>query len=152
MGTTVQDVMTAPVVTLRPDETVHEAAERLAGARISGAPVVENGKVVGIISETDILRALAPEEFMEKKVSTLEAITMILGWVPTEHRSEPRVVEVMSSDVITVSPATSVWAAAGLMDRHEVNRLPVIDAEGELVGVVSRADLVRAAGRAESDA
>jgi CBS domain-containing protein len=141
--------MTVSVVTLRPDETVHEAAARLADGGISGAPVVEDGKVVGMVSETDILRALAPEEFSEKKVSTLEAITMILGWVPAERRSEPRVVEVMSPDVFTVSPTTSVWAAAGLMDRQEVNRLPVIDTEGDLVGIVSRADLVRAVGRDE---
>lgn len=143
----VNDVMTHLVVTLRPDDPVHEAAARLARNGISGAPVVESGKVVGIVSESDIIRAAAPPG---RAPARLGALTMIER---SRHDAgaATAVSDVMSTNVVTVSRDASIWTAASLLERRGIKRLPVVDGEGYLIGIVSRADLVRVMGRSDRD-
>ena len=112
-----KDIMTQDVVTISPDTRVRDAAKILDQKRISGVPVVDGGKVVGICSEADILNA----GDMERPVN-----------------------EVMSKDVVSVGPDTDVQEIARLMSDHGIKRVPVIDEAGRLVGIVSRADIVRA--------
>lgn len=119
----VRDVMTNLVVSFRPDDPIEEAVRKLLSNRISGGPVVSAGVVVGVVSEADVARVLR---------------TAAPG-------SVPRVVaDVMTRDVVTVGPDASVGEAAILMDRHSVRRLPVVDGDGYLCGVMARADVVRA--------
>lgn len=137
----VEDVMTRSVVTLDPDETVHEAAKRLAHHRISGAPVVQEGKVVGVITESDIIRAALPPIPSEGGPAALEILTHA---DEVGHRPESKTVaEVMTTLVVEISPEDSTGKAAAEMERRGVNRLPVVDRDGTLVGIVARADLVR---------
>jgi CBS domain-containing protein len=112
---TVEDVMTYLVVKLHPHESVREAASRLKQNDISGAPVMQDETVVGIVSGTDLMRA-----------------------------GDGRVDSVMTRRVITTSPSASIMEAASVMERHRVKRLPVCDDEGELLGVVSRSDILGA--------
>ncbi|MGI8774502.1 MAG: CBS domain-containing protein [Actinomycetota bacterium] len=147
----VADVMTNLVVTFRPQDTIQEAARRLLANRISGAPVVEHGRLVGVVSETDLVSAYAPPAPQGSAYIATDPLMFLLrGAVPRpmHHRT---VGDVMTEGVISVSPDASVWQAAALIDRHGIRRLPVVDAEGYVVGVLARADLVRAMARTDED-
>lgn len=142
----VDEVMTRLFVALKPEDSIHHAAQRLARNHISGAPVVEKNRVVGVISESDIIRATYPTEHGVVK-NFLDAIANLRHKETEESLHDLTVGEAMASPAITVSPDASVWEAAALSERHRVKRLPVVDTKGWLIGVVSRADLVRAMGR-----
>jgi CBS domain-containing protein len=141
----VKEVMTRSVVTIAPDETLQRAAGRLAKHRIAGAPVVEEGKLVGMVTEQDIVRAVLPPVPTEGSLSVLEVMAHI---DQVENRpSQKTVADAMSTLVVDISPEASLWEAATEMEQRGVNRLPVVDESGALVGIVSRADLVRIMGR-----
>ena len=144
----VQDVMTTEVVIVSPEDSIQEAARRLAGNRISGMPVVTGRLVVGIVSESDLIAALTPLAERERGMTLLDFVM----WTrePTDRSHEPAVVDdVMSKVVATIAPTATMWEAAAAMHRRGVKRLPVTDNEGRLIGIVSRADLVRAIAQQE---
>jgi CBS domain-containing protein len=143
----VQDVMTHLVMMLHPTDTIHKAAQKLARNRISGAPVVEDGKVVGMISESDLVTAAMPSARREHGASILDFLTVAGQRRSHAHREAETVAEIMSPLVIQVSPGASVWAAASTMERRGVKRLPVVDEDDYLVGIISRADVVKALAR-----
>ncbi|MGI8708922.1 MAG: CBS domain-containing protein [Actinomycetota bacterium] len=147
----VSDVMTHLVVTFRPQDTIQEAARRLLKNRISGAPVVEGGRLVGVVSEADLVVAYAPPVHTGSHfVATDPLMFLLRGTVPREvHHTT--VGDVMTKNVVSVSPEASVWEAASLIDRYGIRRLPVIDSEGYVMGVLARADLVRAMARGDED-
>lgn len=140
----IKDVMTHLVVMLYPTDTIHEAAIRLARNRISGAPVVEDGKVIGIVSESDLIHAVMPPVPIDRGASILDVLSVLGRAKPRSHEHGKTVVEVMSPLVIQVSPETSIWKAASIMERKGIKRLPVVDDEDYLLGIVSRGDLVKA--------
>src|SRR5579872_173568 len=112
---TAADVMTPGPVTLRPEVSVHEAAQILSEHRISGAPVVdENHSIIGIVSEYDLIA-----------------------------RSGTAVREVMTRDVVMVRDTASVDQVRAILVSQRLKRVPVVDAQSRLVGLISRADLVR---------
>jgi CBS domain-containing protein len=136
---TVRDLMTTRVVTVTETTPFKELAAVMAAQRVSAVPVLSpGGQVTGLVSEADLL---PKEEFQQ------DPYARPISWWQrhTERRRAGGVVarEVMSAPVITISPAASVVAAARLMDRSHVKRLPVTTADGRLAGIVSRADLVR---------
>jgi CBS domain-containing protein len=142
----VRDVMTHLVVMLYPQDTLNEAARRLSRNRISGAPVVEQDRVIGILSESDLIDASTPADVKGHGLSIFE-------WLPGHpHAARPlgelRVGDVMTGNVATVAPDASVWAAAETMHRRGVKRLPVVDGRGYLIGIVSRGDLIQAMAEA----
>lgn len=152
MKKVVADVMTHETVSLSPTDTVHEAASRLAQHDISGAPVVENGKVIGIVSEADLMRAAIPPAKVDKpRSSTMTLLGLFLRGQGTEPSDDATVASIMTEDVVTVLPSASIWDAASTMEKRGVKRLPVIDKDGELVGIVSRADLVGAMARTDDE-
>ena len=146
-GLRVREVMTHLVVALGPDESVHQAAQRLAGNNISGAPVVEDGRVIGMISEADLLHAVAPHHGGARGASVLDFLEHIGGARPSRRGHGIRVEEVMSPFVVEIGPDASIWEASRLMERKGLKRLPVVDTEDRLIGIVSRADLIRAIAR-----
>jgi CBS domain-containing protein len=144
----VADVMTRKVKTVPPDATLKEVAAILTELRVSGLPVVESGRVVGVVSEADILlkeRGPKPERHR------------LLGHVladgdPLAAKLEARTAgEAMTSPAVTITPDRSVARAASLMIERAVNRLPVVDDDGAIVGIVTRADLVRAFVRSDEE-
>lgn len=152
MKQSVADVMTHESVSLSPSDTLHEAAALLAQNNISGAPVVENGTVVGIVSEADLMRAAIPPAKVDKpRSSTMTLLGLLLRGQVARPSEDATISSVMTEDVITVAPTASIWDAASTMARRGVKRLPVVDKEGKLVGIVSRADLVGAMARTDDE-
>jgi CBS domain-containing protein len=135
----VAEVMTTQVLTVRPETTLKEVAGLLGSRGISGAPVVdEAGHVVGVVSEADILA----KERRPRRASRLDRL-FARGTV--DRKAAARTAgEAMTAPAVTIGADRRVDAAAAMMLDRSVNRLPVIDREGLLVGIVTRADLVRA--------
>jgi CBS domain-containing protein len=145
----VEDVMTNEVRTVRSETLLKEAAEILAWQRISGLPVVDTeNHVVGVLSEGDIL--LKERGETEKK-------SLFDRWfeIPLPEfvsKLEARTAgEAMSAPAITIGPKRPLTEAANRMIDEGVNRLPVVDDAGKLIGIVTRADLVRAFVRSDEE-
>ena len=143
-----RDIMTREVITVRCDTPVREVIQTLLDNRISGVPVVEDGRVVGIVSEGDLIlreRALRPRTGMAYLAQQLFEDHAKLA---EEYRKAHGMVaeEVMTREVITCPPGMPVEEIANLMATRHVKRLPVVENE-LLVGLVSRADVLRAAAR-----
>ena len=141
--------MTRMVVMFNPSETIHEAARRLARNKISGAPVVDKGKPVGMVSEADLIRAVLPAD-AARRPSMLDTIESFFGAARTVDAKPPTVADVMSTPVVRIAPEASIWRAAEVMDRTGLKRLPVVDEDDYLVGILSRADLIKAMAKDDS--
>ena len=139
-GMEVRDAMTRLAVTLRPGDSIVDAARVLSSNRISGAPVVEDGRVTGVVSEADLMRALSSPR---RGAPSQPLMLLLLRGTATQETRDVLVGDVMSRRVISIGPRGSIWEAAGLINRHGVRRLPVVDDDGYLVGVLARSDLVR---------
>ncbi len=140
----VADVMTRTVISVTPDTTIADAAALLLEHRISGLPVVDpKGAVVGIVTEGDLLRRT--ETGTERRHARWLEFLIAPGRLAQEYANAnaKRVGEVMSADVVAVTPQDSLAEVVRQMEDHNVKRLPVVEA-GRLVGIVSRANLVRA--------
>jgi CBS domain-containing protein len=144
----VEDVMTVAVTTTTPETPLRVLARELGQHGISGMPVVEDGRVVGVISEADVLAKArrAPHDAR----GPLERL--LHSGVPEDavKHQATLVGEAMTAPAITVESFCSIATAAGRMLEHGVNRLPVLSG-GRLVGIVTRADIVRAFARPDTD-
>jgi len=146
----VRDLMSKDVITVAPDATLKDVATTLVERGISGMPVCdEAGRVVGVISEADIL---------QKERGRVERRGGPLAWVldPTHYadvtKSQARTAgEAMTAPAITIAPSSPAAAAARLMVAENVNRLPVVSQDERLLGIVTRADLVRAFTRPDDE-
>jgi CBS domain-containing protein len=140
----VADIMTRQVISVTPETTIAEAARLLLDNRISGLPVVDpGGAVVGIVTEGDLLRRV--ETGTQRRHSHWLEFLIAPGRLAREYTdaNARNVGEVMSAEVVSVTPQEALPEVIRLMEHHHVKRLPVIEA-GRLVGIVSRANLVRA--------
>jgi len=135
----VRDLMTTDPITTTPDAPLKEAARVMVREKVSGLPVMEGGKLVGIVTEGDFLRQEANRD-QPYRLSLLEALFGDGGAEPAVET----VGEVMSEPVITITADATVSEAARVMSHRRVKRLPVVDDDGELIGVISRADVVNA--------
>lgn len=116
----VKDVMTRDVISVSPKTNVIEAAKKMKSANIHTVLVIQNRKLAGIVVDRDlVLRVLAE------------------GKDPAKIHVD----EIMTRGPITVEPETSVLDAGKLMKKHKISRLPVVDNNGVVVGIVSEADL-----------
>ena len=144
-----RDVMVSPVITAGINSTVREVAKTLRDKRISAVPVVDGkGKIVGIVSESDLMhRAEAGTE--RRRSWWLEAFagdwTMASDYAKS-HAT--KVVDIMTREVVTASPETPLYDVAALLEKHGVKRVPIVNKAGDLVGIVSRANLIQAVATA----
>ncbi len=148
----IRDVMNRNVITCKPDDPVSFLAKIFKEEHISGVPVVEKDKVVGIVSETDLLKLFktpelsgdlwlpSPLEIIEIPIRNIVRLEMIKKALD-DMKSKP-VRDIMKKTVRSISPEDSLEEASGMMVRYKVNRLPVIE-NGKLVGIVARSDILR---------
>jgi CBS-domain-containing membrane protein len=141
---TVGDLMTKDVVTVKKETSLEEAARRLTGLRISGMPVVDdNDQVVGVVGELDLISLGGG-----KKGSAVKNLfRRMLGEPVPAGKAGDNVGAVMSKPAITIKPTAHIREAAHILENHRIKRLPVINDDGKLIGVISRADIVRGMSR-----
>jgi CBS-domain-containing membrane protein len=140
MSRKVKDVMTAEVAYVSKDTPYKELVQLLATQRVSAVPVVDDRRhVVGIVSEADLLlKQQEPANHFQRFL--LEGKQRRLERAKAKGATAA---ELMTRPVITVSPDTGVAEAARLLRKHLVKRLPVVDPLGRLVGIISRADVLK---------
>jgi CBS domain-containing protein len=145
----VRDVMTHLVVTVRPEDYIVDAARLLLSNRVSGAPVVEEGRLVGIVSEADLIKVAMPPASQGSFSAPYPLMLLLARNAPNwEALNGSSVRDAMTKKVITIREDATIWEAASLIDRYRVRRLPVVDDEGFVVGILARSDLVRSMARA----
>ena len=135
MNTYVRDIMTTDVVTVRPDTPHQTVAAMLRQHRVSGFPVTgDDGKVVGVMTETDL-------------------VALVAGRYHRGHRAAEQATagDLMSHPAVTVGPDDPVKTAARLMRKQRLQRLPVVDRDGRLAGIVSRSDVLSVFQRSDEE-
>ena len=149
MNAKVKDVMTGEVVAVRQDAAFKEMASRLRQYRVSAFPVIdENRRVIGVVSEADLL---AKEALAGDHTGIPAAVTGILHHRDYQKSEGLTADDLMTHPAVTVRPEDTVEHAARLMYTLRVKRLPVVDAGGYLVGIVSRADLLTVFDRTDEE-
>jgi CBS domain-containing protein len=142
----VGNFMTRRVVTVHPDSLVRDAARLMLEEKISGLPVTDaNGHVLGIVTERDLLRRRTngpgsrPPHWLRLMIDKADIGN------DSAHFHDAKVEDVMTRDPLTVTESTPIAEACRLIEKHGIKRLPVVR-DGRLVGVIARADLLRALG------
>lgn len=126
---TAMDIMTTNVTSIRPTATLREALKTLDELDVRHLPVVdERRELVGMLSDRDLLQVRRSEEALRQPVS-----------------------EVMSGDVLAVTPASEVTEIIDLMTEHRIGAVPVVDNDSHLAGLVSYVDVLREAGKHLAD-
>ena len=133
----ISDVMTADVATADKDMTCKRVVMLMTDRHVNAVPVVDSHrKVLGMVSEADVLRK-------QERHPARSAVGLLRRHRMERSREARTVEELMTSPAITVHPDAPLDAAARLMNAHHIRRLPVVDGSGDLVGVVSRRDLMK---------
>jgi len=150
----VKDFMNKKVISVSPETTIFDAAKILSKSKIAGAPVVEKNKIVGVISISDIVKFIDIKLGKLPKIDSPGLSNLIFALIKMEKLRQDfkkemnritchRVKEVMTKEVISISPIMSLIEVVELMEKHDVNRLPVVS-RGKLIGIVARADVIKA--------
>lgn len=140
----VREIMTKELIRLKPEDSAHDALNLLFQKEISGLPVIdEAGKLLGMFTEKDILKQILPSyvekvgrfiytedpKYIKKKLQDLMAM---------------KVSQLMRKEVVTVSEETSLVEIARIMLTQKIRRIPILAADGQVSGIVSRGDIVKA--------
>ena len=146
------EIMTVGVYTIKPDASVRDAARLMIEKGISGLPVVDAaGQLIGMVTEGDFLRR-AETATERRRPRWLEILAgpnrLASDYVRTHGR---KLEEIMTREVVTVSPDTPVQDVVGIMEQHRIKRIPVMRYD-TIIGIVSRANLVQALARLAEEA
>jgi len=125
----VSEIMTTKVVTCSPEDEIDVIWRLMTETRFAGLPVVKNGKLVGIVTQKDLLESGAMLPTFESKKG--------------RFRDSPKISSVMNTNVVSVEPSTKVIRVARVMVTKNVGRIPVGDKNGKLLGIVDREDVAR---------
>ncbi|MBU6230700.1 MAG: CBS domain-containing protein [Cyanobacteria bacterium REEB459] len=147
MAKTVAEVMTPNPVSVQPDALLQEAIQLLVENHIGGLPVIDHsGKLVGILSESDLMWQTTGVD-MPAYILLLDSVIYLKnpGQYSQEiHKALGQLVrDVMTAKVITIGPGHTLREAAQRMHEKRIRRLPVVDDQGQVVGIVTRADILR---------
>lgn len=154
MAILAKDVMVSPVITVKADTPLKKAAEILDENSFSGVPVVDDeDKLIGILSETDILGYTQqiigqplrdPHRVFTKGKEVLHIDITHRGVEVIELVASTTVETLMTIDVIAVGEKTKIYDVVKMMQDNEVNRIPVVDGNNKLKGIITRGDLINA--------
>jgi CBS domain-containing protein len=122
MGQSIRDVMTSNPCTIDADKSVAYAAKMMREEDVGLAPIVEGEKLIGMLTDRDIAIRVVAEG---------------------KNPEQVKAVEVASKQVVTIDPQQDLDEALRIMAKHQVRRLPVVEEDGKLVGVVAQADIAR---------
>jgi len=150
----VKDYMKRKVITVKPTDSIFKVAETLSSHHISGTPVVKKRKILGVITESDIIKFMKldlsrthTELMAEPHALSIVILALIKDQLGVkkhlEKMSKIQVKDFMTRDVISISPDENILEAANLLEENRIDRLPVIK-KGRLVGIISRCDLIKA--------
>jgi CBS domain-containing protein len=150
--------MSDNVITFKPDDTLHAALETFTNKGISGAPVVKEGKLVGLITELDIIKVI---DIYTPKVhfTSMPHFFLVLAGLKSRSKatelkkkvmaaSKLRVEDFMTREPVIIKKEAEIMEAARLIDTYKVNRLPVVE-KGKVVGIVTRNDVIKAVASLE---
>jgi CBS domain-containing protein len=147
-----RDIMTAPAITVKPDLPVKDLVALFRDQRIGGAPVVDDdGKLVGIVTEGDLM-AMDADIALPHYFEIFDSIIYLESEKKFRDRVEKAAaanVEQLMTDgdkVKTIAPDDPARAAATLMSKHRFDRVPVVDEDGAVVGIVTRHDIMKILG------
>jgi CBS domain-containing protein len=139
----VREIMTREVLTVPAEMPLWEVAQSMAARGVSGVPVVErSGKVVGVISEKDFLRVMGAKEypnFMAVIARCLKEKGCVVAPIQQSTAGD-----IMSRPPVVVSEDAPVVEVVRILRERTINRVPVVDSEGKIVGIVSRGDILKA--------
>ena len=121
MHKSIQEAMTPNPTTVEPTTTAQEAARTMKSEDVGSLPIVDGDKLVGVITDRDLAIRIVAEG----------------------RGTDTTVGEIASKDVVTVDPQQSIDEAARLMAEHQVRRLPVVEEDGRLVGILAQADIAQ---------
>ena len=124
----IEKIMNKRVITVKPDTSFLEAMQVMADNHIGCVVVAKNGKPVGMLTERDVLVAIASEEIKDLKKTKVRAV--------------------MTHYVINIGPKRTVIKAAMLMSENKIKKLPVVDGKGRLVGIITASDIISAQPKA----
>jgi CBS domain-containing protein len=149
---TARDIMTADVTSVSPRLPVKEAARLMVEKRLGALPVVDDGRLVGIVTEGDLIM----QDVRVRFPTTIHLLDAFIFYPPSQERMENElrkavaatVEQVMTTDPVTVAPDASIEDLATIMVDRDVSRVPVLDG-AELVGIVSKSDIVAAIAASE---
>jgi CBS domain-containing protein len=137
----VQDVMTSDVLSIQKYESIMHVAQILSERNISGLPVVDKkNHVIGIITEADILSIMG----IRKENTFKDLLKHLLGEPLPECKMGDFVGDIMTSPVATTKPQANIAEVVRIMDDKSIRRLPVVDHNNVLLGIISRADILKA--------
>ncbi|AXV36845.1 MAG: CBS domain-containing protein [Methanobacteriaceae archaeon] len=152
---TVEEAMEKDVIVLKTDDKISDVAQILRKNNISGAPVIDDDqKVIGMISEGDIMKLIevhspninlilpAPFDLIELPVRMEYELEVLSRGV--KKAAAVKVEEIMTKNIISIKKDASISDAATLMDSHDINRLPVVDEDNKLIGIITRGDIIGA--------
>jgi CBS domain-containing protein len=137
----VQDVMTREVISIPKYENIMHVANILSEKNISGLPVVDKERhVIGIVTQADILSMVG----VRKENTLKDLLRHLLGEQLPERRMGEYVGDIMTSSVDTIKPHATIAEATRIMDERRIRRLPVVDDNNVLIGIITRADILKA--------
>jgi CBS domain-containing protein len=146
-----RDIMTAPVITVDPDLAVKDLAALFREKRIGGAPVVSDGKLVGIVTEGDLM-ALDADIQYPHYFELFDSIIYLGSQKKFKEQLEKAAAAIVEQlmthrdKVKTVAPGDPARKAATLMSKHHFDRVPVVDEDDTLVGLITRHDIMKLIG------
>lgn len=136
----VKDVMTTDVLTINKFESIINVAHILAEKNISGLPVVDNNnKLIGIVTQADILSMIG----MKREHKLKDLIKHMLGDHLPERKAGDIIGDIMVSPALTIAPDVNIGVAAQMLDEKKIRRLPVVDENNVLIGIITRADILK---------
>ncbi len=137
----VRDVMTRNVLSITKYENIMQVANILTEKNISGLPVVDKeNKVIGIITQADILSMVG----VSREHTFKDLLKYMLGERLPERRIGDLVGDIMTSPALTIKPDTNVAEAVKIMEEKRIRRLTVVDENNKLIGILTRADILKA--------
>ncbi len=140
-----EEVMSRDVVSVHAQDTIQDALMLMVENRVSALPVVDqNNRCIGIVSSSDLVELTKD---LEDEVRSLDEDTPMALWLVKSlvtDRTHEKIVDVMSTDVESVRPETLIPHVAATMLRNRVHRLPVVDNNSHLVGIISTMDIIGA--------